>query len=143
MPKRMRALPVVIVLASCGPRPAALPPTPSQATPSQATPAVRSAAPRATHAVDAAPLPIQSAASVPRCEAFDWKPRALPPLLGAGKGARAEHADRAAAELGAFESECEDAPDGPSERSPRSTVIDGVRLGLEMTVPAMGALISV
>jgi len=136
MAKRMRALPFVIVLASCGPRPAALPPPPSQATPSRPTPALQSPAPGATLAVDAAPLPIQSIASVPQCEAFDWKPRALPPLLGAGKAARPEHADRAAAELGAFESECEDAPDGPSERSPRSAVIDGVRLGLEMTVPA-------
>ena len=46
------------------------------------------------------------------------------------------HADGAAAEQGAFDSECQDAPNGSSERSPTQVTIDGVVFRLETSTPA-------
>ena len=93
--------------------------------------------PQAKLAADTAAAPGSSVlARAPSCEGFDWKPRPLSPLLRSGKAASPDHEDRAAAEQGAFESECQDAPDGPSERSPRSVTIDGVAFGLETTTEA-------
>jgi len=83
-----------------------------------------------------------ASSDVPRCEPFDWNSRTLPALLRPiepgqlAHAARASRADQAAAEQGAFESECQDAPDGPSERSPTRRALDGIVFDLLSTTPA-------
>jgi len=138
------AVPLLVVLSGCGGgAPATL--SPSAAPAASVAPAASIAQPSATRAATP-PAPVQIATgTTPACEPFDWAPRALPLLLRPGKpaaGKRAEvtehvqHADRAAAEQGAFDSQCQDAPDGPSGRSPTSVTIDGVQLDLLSITPA-------
>jgi hypothetical protein len=72
----------------------------------------------------------------PTCSPFDWAPRVLRPLLKAGRLAAAAQPDHAGAEQGAFESQCQDSPDGASGRSPSSVQIDGVQLSVATSAPA-------
>ncbi|HYQ42056.1 MAG TPA: hypothetical protein VER11_08810 [Polyangiaceae bacterium] len=130
----MRTLPLIILLPACSGVPSALPPSASPRTRTSSTPPPASASPT--------PAAQIAASVVPRCEAFDWAPRALSPLLRPIKPGHFEHAaggkqpDQAAAEQGAFESECQDAPDGPSERSPTSVTLDGIAFELTSTTLA-------
>jgi len=136
----MRRLPLITALTACSGAPAALPlptlaPVSSTVSTVPAPPAAQSVAPTARAPVQRAPVQIATGGT-PTCEAFDWTPRKLPLLLRPGKAARGQHADQASAEQGAFDSQCEDAPDGASERSPRSVTIDGVHFDLASTNPA-------
>jgi hypothetical protein len=133
----MRTLPLIFVLSACSAAPATLPP-PAASLASPAAPTA-SSAPLVAPPVATRATAQLATGSAPSCEPFDWTPRALPPLLRVGKaapGAPSAHPNRAAAEQGAFEAACGDAPDGPSERSPMSVTIDGVLLGLLSTTPA-------
>lgn len=132
----MRKLPLLIALSACSRAPHALPPStaPQPQTSSPSPPASLPAAPPTA--------PAQIATNeLPPCEAFDWTPRALPSLLRPLKPAQLANAprsprpDQAAAEQGAFDSECQDAPDGPSGRSPTRVTIDGVSFDLSSTIP--------
>jgi hypothetical protein len=133
----MRTLPLIFVL-SCSGSPPALPP-PALPPPAPPPPAAGAAASPEHVAPPAAAAAERAIGAAPSCEAFDWTPRALPPLLRAGKAAptaTAARSNRAAAEQGAFESQCQDAPDGPSARSPTRMTIDGVLFGLLSAAPA-------
>lgn len=130
----MRRLPLIILLPACSGAPTALPPSapPQRPPPLQSPPAVLPAA-----------TPVQIAApDVPRCEPFDWTARTLSPLLRPikpgqlARAARGTRPDQAAAEQRAFEPECQDAPDGPSARSPTSVTIDGIVFELLSATPA-------
>ena len=126
----MRTWPLITALTACSSAPTALPPP--AAAPTALTVSHVSAGPAAQAVAPSEGAPVQLATSeAPTCEAFDWTPRKLRPLLRPGKAVREEHADRASAEQGAFESQCQDAPDGASERSPRSVTIDGVHFELD------------
>jgi hypothetical protein len=76
------------------------------------------------------------ASAPPACSPADWSPRALPPLLKAGKGPAAARADQAGSERLLFDAECTDAPNGARPASSAPQVVDGVVVELAQRSPA-------
>ncbi|HEX4477624.1 MAG TPA: hypothetical protein VH142_21185 [Polyangiaceae bacterium] len=76
------------------------------------------------------------AVAPPACSAADWSTRRLVPILRPGKTSTSSQQERPGAAEHAFESECTDAPAGPTWDSPNRVVIDGVELALSNAAPA-------
>jgi hypothetical protein len=117
------ALATAITIAACASAPER---TPASAAAAPPAPREQSRAPATS-----APLQIASqagVAEVARCSPADWTPRALAPLLEAGKRTSASQRDRAGSSNLVFEATCTDSPSGPSGQAPEPVVVDGVEL---------------
>ncbi|MGC4087616.1 MAG: hypothetical protein QM756_06925 [Polyangiaceae bacterium] len=64
------------------------------------------------------------------CTPADWNPKALAPLLKAGKKPNAQHTDHASTPQLEFARQCADAPPGLQVQSQRSLVSDGVEISV-------------